>query len=129
MRAVRRAGTKAELLVADALRRRRYKVLLNVAELPGSPDVVLPRKRICIFVHGCFWHRHPGCRRASVPKGNREYWRDKFEANVRRDRRKARALRALGWRVRTIWECQVTDPASIRARLRLGMPRRRDDAG
>ena len=129
MRAVRRAGTKAELLVADALRRRRYKVLLNVAELPGSPDVVLPRKKICIFVHGCFWHRHPGCHRASVPKGNLEYWLSKFEANVRRDRRKVRALRALGWRVRTIWECQVTDPESIRARLRLGMARRRGNTG
>lgn len=129
MRAVRRAGTKAELLVADALRRRRYKVLLNVAELPGSPDVVLPRKKICIFVHGCFWHRHPGCHRASVPKGNLEYWLSKFEANVRRDRRKVRALRALGWRVRTIWECQVTDPESIRARLHLGMARRRGNTG
>lgn len=78
--------------------------------LPGRPDIVLVRHRIAVFVHGCFWHQHAGCRLASVPSSNRRFWRLKFARNVARDRRVARALRARGWRVFTVWECKVRTP-------------------
>lgn len=81
--------------------------------LPGSPDIVLVRHRIAVFVHGCFWHQHAGCRLASVPSSNRQFWLEKFQRNVARDRRVARALRARGWRVFTVWECKVRTPALL----------------
>lgn len=83
------------------------------AALPGSPDIVLARLRIAVFVHGCFWHQHAGCKLASVPSSNRRFWRLKFARNVARDRRVARALRARGWRVFTVWECKVRSPALL----------------
>jgi len=79
-------------------------------DLPGRPDIVLPRYRIALFVHGCFWHRHEGCRLSSTPKTRIEFWNDKFVTNIARDARNVAELRALGWRVGVIWECETRRP-------------------
>ena len=95
-----------------------------VQRLPGSPDLVFTKHSVCIFVHGCFWHRHPSCGRASRPKTNQSFWDEKFESNVARDRRKVTALRKLGWTVATIWECETEDDRRLEGLLRriFGMP-------
>lgn len=90
------------LLFAQGLRFR-----LHRRDLPGSPDLVFPRHRAVIFVHGCFWHRHPGCRFATTPATNQGFWAAKFAANVQRDRYTIDALREMGWRIGVVWECQL----------------------
>lgn len=107
MKAVRQRGTKPELAVSEELRARRIRHRLNVSNLPGSPDIANARRRFAIFVHGCFWHRHAGCRYATSPKSNQAFWEAKFEANRRRDRAKMRALRERSFRVLVVWECQT----------------------
>lgn len=119
MRAVKRAHTKPEIIVRQALHALGLRFRLHRRDLPGSPDIVLPRFRTAVFVHGCFWHRHPGCRHATTPKSRQEYWLPKFEANVERDARKEAQLRELGWRVAVIWECETKSLAALEARLRL----------
>jgi len=106
MSRIRGADTKPELVVRSALHRAGFRFRLHGRSLPGRPDIVLPKYGTVIFVHGCFWHRH-GCRLASEPRTRRDFWRAKFAANVARDSRNARALRALGWRVLTVWECAL----------------------
>jgi DNA mismatch endonuclease (patch repair protein) len=118
MSRVRQRGTEAELAVAAALRRLGISYRLNVASLPGSPDFANQRMKWAIFVHGCFWHRHTGCKRATIPKTNEEFWRDKFLSNRIRDARAIRELRYLGFRVSLVWECQTEDPADLIARVR-----------
>lgn len=100
-------GTAPEKLVRSALHRLGYRFRLNTEKLPGRPDIVLPRHRTVVFVHGCFWHRHRGCKLAYLPKSNISFWTSKFEANVARDKAVASRLRRDGWRVLILWECQV----------------------
>ncbi|AYO02853.1 DNA mismatch endonuclease Vsr [Pseudomonas sp. LTGT-11-2Z] len=119
MRAVKRAHTKPEIIVRQALHALGLRFRLHRRDLPGSPDIVLPRLRTVVFVHGCFWHRHPACRYATTPKSRQEYWLPKFEANVERDARKEAQLRELGWRVVVIWECETKSLEALEARLRL----------
>ncbi|MHA6162138.1 MULTISPECIES: very short patch repair endonuclease [unclassified Pseudomonas] len=119
MRAVKRAHTKPEIIVRQALHALGLRFRLHRRDLPGSPDIVLPRLRTVVFVHGCFWHRHPACRFATTPKSRQEYWLPKFEANVERDARKEAQLRELGWRVVVIWECETKSLEALEARLRL----------
>lgn len=90
---------------------------LHRKDLPGHPDIVFPRWRIAIFVHGCFWHRHLGCKKATTPKSNVEFWTRKFEANVARDIRTQRELEDLGWKVAVIWECGTKSPSEIHRQL------------
>lgn len=116
MARVRQRGTRAELLVASILRSIRVSYRLNTRSLPGSPDFANKTKRWAIFVHGCFWHRHTSCHKATVPKANREFWVTKFADNRARDARAIRALRAQGFRVIVVWECQ-TEEAELPARL------------
>jgi DNA mismatch endonuclease (patch repair protein) len=85
--------------------------------LPGRPDIVFPRRRIAIFVHGCFWHRHTNCRLARLPKSKLNYWVPKLERNAERDAKNQRALRKLGWRVLVVWECQLRTPSRLAARI------------
>lgn len=118
MRAVRRENTGPELVVRKAAHRLGLRFRLHRKDLPGTPDLVFPKHRTCVFVHGCFWHRHPGCKKASTPKTRRDYWLPKFDRNVERDREKEDALRRLGWRVVTIWECETRDPEELERRLR-----------
>lgn len=99
--------TAPERLVRSHLHRAGLRFRLHV-RLPGKPDIVLARWNALVFVHGCFWHRHAGCRFAYTPKSNRSFWMRKFEANVARDRTVRLQLRNLGWRVFTVWECQLS---------------------
>ena len=108
MSGIRSRNTKPELIVRSFLHRSGLRFRLH-AKLPGKPDLVLPKYRTAIFVHGCFWHRHPGCRYATTPDNNAEFWKDKFESNVRRDTRANRKLEDLGWRVLVIWSCQLNE--------------------
>lgn len=107
MSGIRGSNTKPEVTVRSFLHRQGFRFRLHTRVLPGRPDIVLPRFRTAVFVHGCFWHRHRGCRFAYTPKSNLPFWQAKFDGNVERDRRKVRELRKLGWRVEVIWECQV----------------------
>jgi DNA mismatch endonuclease, patch repair protein len=114
MRSIRGAETEPERLVRSFLHREGLRFRKNVRSLPGRPDIVLRKHRAIVFVHGCFWHRHQGCSRAAQPRTNAAFWKAKFAANVTRDRRVAATLRQLGWRVFTIWECEVR-PGRLRA--------------
>jgi DNA mismatch endonuclease (patch repair protein) len=101
--------TKPEQRARSLLHRAGYRFRKNVSELPGTPDVVLPKYNTVIFVHGCYWHRHD-CRKGnSVPTKNREFWLEKFERNVERDAENEEALKERGWQVLTVWECELKD--------------------
>ncbi|WP_224789963.1 very short patch repair endonuclease [Pseudomonas fluorescens] len=119
MRAVKRAHTRPEIVVRQTLHALGFRFRLHRRDLPGSPDIVLPKFRTVVFVHGCFWHRHSDCRYATTPKSRQEYWLPKFEANVERDARKEAQLRELGWRVLVMWECETKSLEALEARLRL----------
>jgi DNA mismatch endonuclease (patch repair protein) len=116
---VKRAHTAPEIVVRQALHALGLRFRLHRRDLPGSPDIVLPKFRTVVFVHGCFWHRHPNCRYATTPKSRQEYWLPKFEANLERDARKEAQLRELGWRVLVVWECETKSLEALVARLRL----------
>ena len=109
--------TRPELQVRSIVHRLGYRFRLHGKDLPGSPDLVLPRLKTVIFVHGCFWHRHRGCRYATTPSTRRAFWQAKFDANVDRDKRTSASLRHLGWSVITVWECQLRKPDRVVARL------------
>jgi len=118
MRAVKRANTAPEIIVRQVLHALGLRFRLHRRDLPGSPDVVLPRFRTVIFVHGCFWHRHPDCRYTTTPKTRQEYWLPKFAANIERDLRKEAQLQELGWRVLLVWECETKQREELTLRLR-----------
>jgi DNA mismatch endonuclease, patch repair protein len=119
MRNIAQRDTKAERLLRSALHRLGFRFTLHDAKLAGTPDIVLPRWRTAVFVHGCFWHRHAGCKRTTTPATNVAFWEQKFRANVARDDRNERALRAQGWLVLTVWECEVLrGPEAAAARIR-----------
>lgn len=109
MSAIKGRDTTPERTVRSWLHRSGLRFRLNVPRLPGSPDIVLPRYSTVIFVHGCFWHRHQGCRFSTIPKSNREFWKAKFRKNSARDRRVANALADAGWRVEVVWTCQLSE--------------------
>ena len=117
MRAVKRANTAPEIIVRQVLHALGIRFRLHRRDLPGSPDVVLPRFRTVIFVHGCFWHRHPDCRYTTTPKTRQEYWLPKFAANIERDLRKEAQLQALGWRVLLVWEWETKQREEVTLRL------------
>lgn len=116
MSGIRARNTKPEILVRKALFAAGYRFRLHRKDLPGVPDVVLPGRKIAIFVHGCFWHQHAGCHYAKLPATRPEFWKKKLGANIVRDRRTIEALHAAGWRVLVVWECATRDP-QIRAEL------------
>jgi DNA mismatch endonuclease (patch repair protein) len=107
MSGIRGANTQPEIAVRRRLYRAGYRYRLHSSKVPGRPDIVLPRLRAVVFVHGCFWHRHPGCKYAYTPRSNFRFWKTKFADNVSRDRKVRRELAKEGWRVHVIWECQV----------------------
>lgn len=115
MRAVKSKDTKPELVLRKALHALGYRYRLNVKDLPGKPDLVFPKHQAVIFVHGCFWHGHDCKRGARVPKSNTAYWLEKITRNKLRDKKSAAELKKLGWRVITVWECEIKslDPASL----------------
>jgi DNA mismatch endonuclease, patch repair protein len=127
MARVRQRGTAAEIAVAAVLRNLGCGYRLNVRSLPGSPDFANRKRQWAIFVHGCFWHHHTGCTRATIPKANAVFWREKFEANRKRDAKAIRSLRRANFRVVTIWECETARFASLEARLSKVLKSRRVD--
>ena len=116
MRLVKAAGTGPELAVRRLIWRLGGRYRLNRKDLPGKPDIVLPGRRLAIFVHGCFWHGHDCARGARVPRANRDYWVAKVARNRTRDLAAREALAAAGWRVETVWECELKDMPNLEAR-------------
>ena len=104
---VRGKNTKPELYLRSALHRAGYRFRIHRPDLPGKPDIVLPRYRSVIFVNGCFWHQHPGCRKATIPVNNRAFWKRKLTRTVQRDAENKEKLAALGWRSIIVWECEI----------------------
>ena len=117
MRAVPGKDSSAELKVRRLLTRMGLRYRLHRRDLPGSPDVAFPGRRVALFVHGCFWHGHDCRRGARVPKANADYWRAKVARNRARDDAALQALAALGWRAEVVWECELKDQAALAARL------------
>lgn len=118
MASVRTRGTAPELLVRSLATKVGLRYRTRNGDLPGAPDLANRTRRFAIFVHGCFWHRHAGCRAATTPKTNTEFWTDKFERNMERDRMVLRQLDELGYEVLVFWECELGKPAIIVRRLR-----------
>lgn len=117
MSAVRGRDTKPEMIVRRLLHAMNYSYRLHRKDLPGSPDIVFGPKGKTIFVHGCLWHRHPGCFKATSPKTRAEFWAEKFDRNVERDRQAERRLVELGWRSLIVWECETPKPESLARKL------------
>ena len=117
MSRIRSNDTTPELVVRSFLFRNGFRFRLHVRNLPGHPDIVLPKYRTVVEVRGCFWHRHPGCRQATTPSTNAEFWQEKFKRNVERDKRNEIQLNELGWRVIVVWECFVKQKTFLQALL------------
>lgn len=101
------ANTKPEIAIRKALHAMGLRFTLGNKQLPGKPDLVFPRYKTALFVHGCFWHRHVGCKVATTPKSNSDFWIDKFNMNVERDKATILALEKMGWKVSVVWECEL----------------------
>lgn len=129
MALVRNSNTKPELLVRRALHRAGLRYRLHVKRLPGKPDIVFPSRQLVIFVHGCFWHRHPDpkCQLARLPKSRLEFWKPKLEGNSIRDQKNRATLEALGWYVIVIWECELVGDSRLKFLVNeiLGFPPRK----
>ena len=125
MSRIRGRDTSPERQIRSILHGLGYRFRLHVRRLPGKPDIVLPRYQTAIFVNGCFWHRHVGCKFCYEPKSRKSFWREKFEENVKRDKRNYAELKRLGWSVTVIWECQTTNVDLIERRLQRRLERRK----
>jgi DNA mismatch endonuclease (patch repair protein) len=117
MAAVHSQDTGPEVAVRKIIHRLGYRYRLHDRALPGRPDLVFPSRRKVIFVHGCFWHRHPKCRYATSPKTREEFWEAKFTSNVARDRIARRELKRMGWAILTVWQCELKKPDKLTERL------------
>lgn len=122
MQRVRSQDTQPERIVRKLLHREGFRFRLYRKDLPGKPDLVLRKYHTVVFVHGCFWHRHPGCKETSTPSTRRAYWLPKFQRTVERDKKNKRLLIKLGWRVIVVWECETKNDEKLKKRL-LGMLR------
>lgn len=109
MAAVKGKNTSPEIKLRKLVHRLGYRFRIHKRDLPGTPDLVFTRRRKIVLVHGCFWHRHPGCRKASTPTTHADFWQSKFARNIQRDRENEQCLRQLGWDVLTVWECETRD--------------------
>lgn len=109
MAGIRGKDTLPEITVRKFLHSKGFRYRLHVKTLPGKPDLVFPKYHLALFIHGCFWHRHKGCRYATTPASNPEFWQKKFDDNVRRDKEVLRQLKRAGWRVLVIWECEINE--------------------
>lgn len=130
MAAIHGRDTTPERRVRSLLHQLGYRFRLHRRDLPGSPDIVLPKHHTVVFVHGCFWHRHPGCRYTTTPRTRAAFWQSKFRQNVERDARQISELRAAGWSVMVVWECELRDIEALTTRLRtIGRGENRPEAG
>lgn len=121
MSGIQGKNTRPELLVRKYLHGRGLRFRLHAKELLGKPDMVFPKYKVVVFVHGCFWHQHSGCKYAYIPQSNSDFWREKLKKNQERDKLKTSALKKLGWRVLVIWECSLDDKSL--ERLALAIPK------
>jgi DNA mismatch endonuclease (patch repair protein) len=112
MSRIKARDTKPEMLLRSLLHREGFRFRLHAKNLPGKPDIVLPRYKTVIFVHGCFWHRHSECKNATMPSTRREFWEEKFNGNIRRDALNRLVLEEAGWNVFVVWECELKASAS-----------------
>lgn len=119
MSRIRGRDTNPEMTVRSMLHRMGFRFRVHCSKLPGKPDIVLKRYKTVIFVHGCFWHHHPGCMYATNPGTRIEFWQKKFAANVSRDIKVANALTEMGWKVAVVWECELSNLQSLADRLEL----------
>lgn len=127
MSRVRSENTKPEKAVRSMLHKMGYRFRLHRKDLPGSPDIVLPRYKTVIFVHGCYWHRHQGCNKASMPKTNVRFWKEKFKRNIQRDKLAQEELEKLGWTVIIVWTCELRNMESLYGRLEKSLIKQRVD--
>lgn len=121
MSRIRGKDTKPEITVRSLLHRMGYRFRLHRRDLPGNPDIVLPKHHAVVLVHGCFWHRHKGCKYAYSPKSRVEFWQKKFMENVARDSRNRKTLQQEGWKVVVVWECELGDPDKLVLKLARGI--------
>ena len=122
MSRIKGKDTKPELIVRSLLHKMGYRFRLHRKDLPGNPDIVLPKHKTIIFVHGCYWHRHEGCKKTTTPKSSIKgvkFWKDKFAGNVERDKKNHKQLKALGWKVHVIWECEANKSSLLKDKIRL----------
>jgi len=119
MSRIRSGNTKPEIIVRSLLHRMGYRFRLHKKDLPGKPDIVLPKYRTIIFVHGCFWHRHSECRYAYTPKSRIDFWEEKFTRNIERDQEVKGELETMNWKVLTVWECETRDVQSLMTKLKI----------
>ena len=117
MSAIKSKNTKPEIAVRKLLHSMGFRFRLHRKDLPGSPDIVLPKYKTVIFVHGCFWHRHENCKYASNPKTRKEFWESKFKANVKRDLEIQEKIKNIGWQSVVIWECEIKNVENFREKL------------
>ena len=117
MAKIRGRDTKPEIIVRRLLHHRGFRYRLHAKELPGKPDIVFRPRRKAVFVHGCFWHQHEGCRDGTLPKTRVDYWKRKFAQNRERDAAALAALGRMGWETIVVWECETRDPDAVLARL------------
>lgn len=117
MSRIREKDTRPEMVVRRTAHALGLRFRLHRRDLPGRPDLVLPKHGLAIFVHGCFWHRHPNCSNSTMPKTRTEFWKRKFDANVARDARVQQELKDLGWRVAVIWECETREISTLSRKL------------
>jgi len=117
MSRIRSKNTKPEMLVRRILHGMGFRFRLHCPGLPGKPDLALPKYRTVIFVHGCFWHRHKGCKNCTTPSSNRAFWLAKFKRNIRKDQASQRESERLGWRIVIVWECETERPVDLEKRL------------
>lgn len=117
MSRIRGKDTKPEVIVRSMLHRMGYRFRIHVKRLPGCPDIVLPKYRAVIFVHGCFWHRHPGCKYAYTPKSRQDFWTKKFQKTVKRHEIVSRELERQGWKTLVVWECETANTQKIYRKL------------
>ena len=117
MAKIKGKNTRPEIAVRSLLHRVGYRFRIHVSSLPGRPDIVLPKYRTVVFVHGCFWHRHKGCKASTNPKSHKRFWSDKFARNIANDKKHRRQLRHMGWKVVTVWQCQLKRPDLVLRRI------------
>lgn len=120
MSQVRGKNTKPEILVRKLLHRMGYRFRLHRKDLPGKPDIVLPKYKTVVFIHGCFWHGH-NCKRGAKPSSNKDFWNEKLEKNVERDKKHVRSLEAIGWRCIVVWECETKNADLLEVKLKNGL--------
>jgi DNA mismatch endonuclease (patch repair protein) len=118
MSRIRGKDTNPEKKVRSVLHRMGYRFRLHRKDLPGNPDIILPKFKKAIFVHGCFWHQHPGCKRAALPSSNREFWKNKLQGNRERDLKKIDSLKKDGWDVLIIWQCEIKSEDNLAHKLK-----------